>query len=74
MVTDVSFRLLRDELRALRTLKRKAKWFTAGIGFKVHPQVLRHAVGFVLANKGTDTPAQQTYLGHRNVLAADLSY
>jgi hypothetical protein len=27
----------------------------AGIGFKVHPHVLRHAAGFVLANKGTDT-------------------
>jgi site-specific recombinase XerD len=26
----------------------------AKIGFKVHPHMLRHAAGFVLANKGTD--------------------
>ena len=36
----------------------------AKIGFKVHPHVLRHAAGFVLANKGTDTCTLQAYLGH----------
>jgi type 1 fimbriae regulatory protein FimB/type 1 fimbriae regulatory protein FimE len=29
--------------------------------------MLRHACGFYLANKNTDTCATQYYLGHRNV-------
>ena len=40
---------------------------TAEIGFKVHPHMLRHAAGFVLANKGTDTRTLQAYLGHRSI-------
>jgi site-specific recombinase XerD len=28
---------------------------------------LRHACGFVLANKGTDTRTIQAYLGHRSI-------
>jgi site-specific recombinase XerD len=32
---------------------------TAKIGFKVHPPMLRHATGFVLANRGTDTRTLQ---------------
>src|SRR5450759_3577738 len=39
----------------------------AKIGFKVHPHMLRHACGFVLANKGTDTRTLQSYLGHRSI-------
>jgi type 1 fimbriae regulatory protein FimB/type 1 fimbriae regulatory protein FimE len=43
----------------------------AGIGakipFKVHPHMLRHATGFALANKGTDTRTLQAYLGHRSI-------
>jgi integrase len=39
----------------------------ARIGFKVHPHMLRHATGFVLANKGTDTRTLQAYLGHRSI-------
>jgi type 1 fimbriae regulatory protein FimB/type 1 fimbriae regulatory protein FimE len=39
----------------------------AKIGFKVHPHMLRHATGFVLANKGTDTRTLQAYLGHRSI-------
>jgi integrase len=39
----------------------------AKIGFKVHPHQLRHATGFVLANKGTDTRTLQGYLGHRSI-------
>ena len=35
--------------------------------FKVHPHMLRHATGFVLANKGTDTRTLQAYLGHRSI-------
>jgi hypothetical protein len=36
----------------------------ATIGCKVHPHMLRHAAGFVLANKGTDT--------RKRTLAADV--
>jgi integrase len=39
----------------------------AKIGFKVHPHMLRHAAGFVLANRGTDTRTLQAYLGHRSI-------
>jgi integrase len=37
------------------------------IPFKVHPHMLRHATGYVLANKGTDTRTLQSYLGHRSI-------
>src|SRR5262245_31319359 len=40
---------------------------TAGLGFKAHPHMLRHACGYALANKGHDTRARQAYLGHRNI-------
>jgi type 1 fimbriae regulatory protein FimB/type 1 fimbriae regulatory protein FimE len=39
----------------------------AGLGFKTHPHMLRHACGYALANKGHDTRALQAYLGHRNI-------
>jgi integrase len=39
----------------------------AGMPFKVHPHMLRHACGFALANNGHDTRALQAYLGHRNI-------
>jgi type 1 fimbriae regulatory protein FimB/type 1 fimbriae regulatory protein FimE len=39
----------------------------ARMPFKVHPHMLRHATGFVLANKGTDTRTLQGYLGHRSI-------
>src|SRR5262245_34559120 len=39
----------------------------AGLGFKAHPHMLRHACGFALANKGHDTRALQAYLGHENI-------
>jgi integrase len=43
----------------------------AGVGakipFPVHPHMLRHACGFVLANRGTDTRTLQEYLGHRSI-------
>lgn len=39
----------------------------AGIGFKVHPHMLRHTTGFILANKGHDTRSLQGYLGHVNI-------
>ena len=39
----------------------------AKLSFKAHPHMLRHACGFQLANKGTDTRTLQAYLGHRNI-------
>ena len=39
----------------------------AKLTIKVHPHMLRHACGYALANKGHDTRALQTYLGHRNI-------
>jgi type 1 fimbriae regulatory protein FimB/type 1 fimbriae regulatory protein FimE len=39
----------------------------AGLRFKVHPHMLRHACGFALASKGHDTRALQAYLGHKNI-------
>ena len=39
----------------------------AGMPFKVHPHMLRHACGFALANAGHDTRALQHYLGHKNI-------
>jgi site-specific recombinase XerD len=34
---------------------------------KVHPHMLRHGVGFKLANAGTDTRTIQQYLGHKDI-------
>jgi integrase len=39
----------------------------AKFGFKLHPHMLRHACGYALANRGTDTRTLQAYLGHRNI-------
>jgi site-specific recombinase XerD len=39
----------------------------AAFDFPVHPHQLRHACGYALANKGTDTRTLQAYLGHRNI-------
>ena len=39
----------------------------AGLEIKAHPHMLRHATGFALANKGTDTRTIQGYMGHRNI-------
>jgi len=39
----------------------------AKLAFKAHPQMLRHACGFALANKGHDTRVLQAYLGHKNI-------
>jgi len=37
----------------------------AGLRFKPHPHMLRHACGYALAEKGYDARALQLYLGHR---------
>jgi integrase len=39
----------------------------AGLKFKAHPHMLRHACGFALANRGHDTRALKAYLGHKNI-------
>lgn len=39
----------------------------AGLTFSVHPHMLRHATGYYLANRGTDTRTIQDYLGHKNI-------
>ena len=39
----------------------------AKFAFKPHPHMLRHACGYALANKGHDTRALQSYLGHKNI-------
>ena len=39
----------------------------AKMPFPVHTHMLRHACGFVLANRGTDTRTLQAYLGHRSI-------
>jgi type 1 fimbriae regulatory protein FimB/type 1 fimbriae regulatory protein FimE len=39
----------------------------AQVGFTVHPHMLRHSTGFYLANKGEDTRAIQSYMGHSNI-------
>jgi type 1 fimbriae regulatory protein FimB/type 1 fimbriae regulatory protein FimE len=46
-------------------IKRLGK--AAGLPFKVHPHMLRHACGFKLANDGHDTRSVQHYLGHKNI-------
>jgi integrase len=39
----------------------------AKLPFKAHPHMLRHATGYALANRGTDTRTLQSYLGHRSI-------
>jgi integrase len=39
----------------------------AKIPFPVHAHMLRHACGYALANRGTDTRTLQAYLGHRSI-------
>ena len=39
----------------------------AGIGFHVHPHMLRHSAGHMLADAGLDTRLIQDFLGHRDI-------
>jgi integrase len=48
-----------------RMIERAAR--RAGLEFKAHPHMLRHACGFALVNAGHDTRALQAYLGHKNI-------
>ena len=48
-----------------RMIERAGK--VAKLVFKAHPHMLRHACGYALANRGHDTRALQTCLGHKNI-------
>jgi type 1 fimbriae regulatory protein FimB/type 1 fimbriae regulatory protein FimE len=52
--------------RAIRHIIARAG-IEAGLSFPIHPHMLRHSTGFYLANKGEDTRAIQSYLGHANI-------
>jgi site-specific recombinase XerD len=39
----------------------------AGLPFPVHPHMLRHTCGYLLANRGHDIRSLQAYLGHKNI-------
>ncbi len=39
----------------------------AGMPFQVHAHMLRHACGYELANRGTDTRTLQGFMGHRSI-------
>jgi len=39
----------------------------AGLGYSIHPHMIRHSTGFYLASKGFDTRKIQDYLGHRQI-------
>src|SRR6202453_15373 len=39
----------------------------AKLPFPIHPHMLRHSVGYKLANEGHDTRSIQQYLGHKNI-------
>jgi type 1 fimbriae regulatory protein FimB/type 1 fimbriae regulatory protein FimE len=62
-VTERNGPLTADTVRKLVARAGRA----AGLGFPVHPHMLRHACGYKLANEGHDTRAIQQYLGHRNI-------
>lgn len=40
---------------------------SARLNIAAHPHMLRHACGYALADRGTDTRLIQDYLGHRNI-------
>lgn len=40
----------------------------AGLELSVHPHMLRHGKGYQLANKGIDTRAIQSHMGHKNIM------
>ena len=62
----VSERMAPFTVSGLQKLVERAG-IAAKLPFKVHPHMLRHATGYVLANKGTDTRTLQSYLGHRSI-------
>jgi type 1 fimbriae regulatory protein FimB/type 1 fimbriae regulatory protein FimE len=49
----------------LRMVQRTGR--AAKLPFPIHPHMLRHSVGYKLANDGQDTRSIAHYLGHRNL-------
>ena len=45
----------------------KSRFFQLGQNAIACVLLLRHATGYALANKGTDTRTLQAYLGHRSI-------
>jgi site-specific recombinase XerD len=39
----------------------------AGLAFPIHAHMLRHAAGYALAARGTDTRTLQAFMGHRSI-------
>jgi integrase len=70
-----------DELRLLRALRREQPHadfvflserraplgVAAGLPFPIHAHMLRHAAGYALAGRGTDTRTLQAFMGHRSI-------
>lgn len=62
-VSERGGRLTRDTVAHI--LRRAAE--AAGIAVHVHPHMLRHAAGYMLANTGTDVRLIQAHLGHKRI-------
>jgi len=54
-----------SRMAVLRMIERAG--VKAGLPFKIHPHMLRHACGYALANRGMDTKRLQHYPGHRSI-------
>ena len=52
--------------RAVRHIVARAGQ-NAQFDFTIHPHMFRHSTGFYLANRGEDTRAIQSYMGHSNI-------
>ena len=50
---------------AAKTIKRAGK--AAGLPFPIHVHMIRHATGYALAARGTDTRRLQHFLGHASI-------
>lgn len=59
-----------DRRQVFTLLKRYGE--LAGLSMPAHPHMLRHACGYALANKGHDTRAIQTYMGHRSITSTTI--
>ena len=40
---------------------------TAGLPFRIHAHMLRHAAGYALAARGVDTRTLQAFMGHKSI-------
>jgi site-specific recombinase XerD len=79
---DSTHTLDRDEVAGLRKLREAMDGpyvfvserggpisadMVAGIGFHVHPHMLRHSAGHMVADEGLDTRLTQDFLCHRDI-------